>query len=341
MSPRLSLVIALCLFLPGLSACSPAADSKGGEASVSGSASPAAGEPEAQVVGTVNGRPLYKTFYDQNLSYIESRLSKDSASANVERYLNARFEAFDMLVQDELLSEEAQREGVAVTDEEVQAELKKSSDASGGESIFLASMRARGLGRSQVLDGIRRKLTVDRFVQTRIAPSLTASDDEAVAYYNAHLDRFTPEAWVKASHIFVSCPANADEDRVRRARQHAEKILQAIRAGASFEEMAREHSEDVTASVGGSLGRMKRGYAPEAFDKVAFTIPPGQVSDVVRTDKGFHIIKVADRFGGTPRPYNEVADVCRKNVLNQKQAAAIQGLVSRLQGQADIVSNLP
>jgi len=339
MSLHSPLIIALCLSLLGGSACAPAADPKGRETAAADTSSVDDRQPE--VIGTVNGRPLYKSFYEQNLSFIETRLSKDVGSADVERYLNARFEAFDMLVQDELLSEEAQRQGIGVTDEEVQAELARSAQASGGESIFLASLKARGMGRRQALEGIRRKLIVDRFVKEKLQPGITVTDDESIAYYNAHLDRFTPEAWVKASHIFIGCPGSADEDRVRKAREHAEKILRAIRGGASFEEMARQHSEDGTASMGGSLGRMKKGYAPEAFDKVAFSLPPGQVSDVVQTDKGFHIIKVTDRFGGAPRPYQEVADVCRKNVQNQKQATAIEELMRRLKSQAQIVSQLP
>lgn len=332
--------IALGLFLMVSPACSQAAHTtgEGGSAEV---ARQAGVEPQPEVIGEVNGRPLYKPFYEQNLAYIEARLSKDVSSADVERYMNAKFEAFDMLVQDELLAEEARRRGITATDEEVQAELKRSAQAAGGESMFLAALRAKGIGRTQVLDGIRRKLTVDRFVKETIAPSLKASEDEAVSYYNQHLDRFTPEAWVKASHIFVSCPRDADADRLRRAHDHARKILQSIRSGASFEEMAKEYSEDGTAELGGSLGRMKKGYAPPEFDAVAFSIAPGEVSDLVRTDKGFHIIKVKERFGGKPRPYAEVADVCRKNVLNQKQAATIQELTSRLRSTAQVVSNLP
>lgn len=85
----------------------PAGACSGGGTPSAGASSPAAtareADPAVALIGKVNGRPLYKPFYERNLNFITGRLSRDVASANVERYMNARFEAFDMLVQDELL----------------------------------------------------------------------------------------------------------------------------------------------------------------------------------------------------------------------------------------------
>ncbi|MGH9869477.1 MAG: peptidylprolyl isomerase [Candidatus Polarisedimenticolia bacterium] len=316
-----------------------AACSRSTESSSGGSGQGDVSEPV--VIGEVNGKPLYKPFYTQNLDYIEERLSRDAASADIERYMNAKFEAFDMLVQDALLFEEAQRRGITVSDAEVNAEFARNVKAVGGEARFLAGLKAQGLARRHAVDGMRRKLTVNRLISEDIGRSLTVTDAEAVSWYNEHLDRFTPERWVKASHIFIACPRDADEARVARARDHAMKILASIRGGrASFEEMAREHSEDSTADTDGSLGRIKKGYAPPEFDAVAFSMPPETVSDPVRTDMGFHIIKVGEQTGGKPSPFEEVAESCRKAVLTRKQAAAVKELTDRLRENAKIVSNV-
>ncbi|HKY34237.1 MAG TPA: peptidylprolyl isomerase [Candidatus Polarisedimenticolia bacterium] len=299
-----------------------------------------AAEPEMPVIAEVNGRPLYRPFYEQNLEYIRGRLSKDSASADVERYLNAKYEALDLLVQDELLYQDAVRQGLEVPDAAVQAEFRRAAQAAGGERVFLAGMRRQGIGRSTLLGGIRKRLTVDRLVAEVIAPAVQASEDEAVAWYNQHIDRFTPEPWVKASHILIRCPRDADTARTQRARSRAEQILQNIRSGRSFEEMAREFSEDSTAAAEGSLGVIKKGYAPPEFDAIAFTIPPGHVSEVVRTNAGFHIIKVSERIGDGPRPFGEVAEECRAAVRRRKQAEAVKALGERLRSTATIVSHL-
>ena len=104
--------------------------------------------------------------------------------------------------------------------------------------------------------------------------------------------------------------------------------------------MARDHSEDSTSLAGGSLGRIRKGYAQPEFDTVAFSLAPGEISDPVRTDAGFHIIKAGERVGGTPRPFAEVAEDCRKAVLNQKIAAALKERIARLRDGSRIDSYL-
>ena len=161
------------------------------------------------LIGKVNGRPLYKPFYERNLNFITGRLSRDAASANVERYLNARFEAFDMLVQDELLFQEAEKEGLAVSEQDAKKEFDNAASAVGGQDRFLAGLKREGLTPGVALEGMRRKLSVNRLVNERIGKNLSVTDDEAIAWYNQHIDRFTPEAWMKAWQIFVACPRDA------------------------------------------------------------------------------------------------------------------------------------
>jgi len=322
----------------------PAGACSGGGTPSAGASSPAAtareADPAVALIGKVNGRPLYKPFYERNLNFITGRLSRDAASANVERYMNARFEAFDMLVQDELLFQEAEKEGLAASEQEARAEFENAARAAGGQDRFLAGLKREGLTQGVALEGMRRKLSVNRFVTERISKDLSVTDDEAIAWYNEHLDRFTPDAWMKAWQIFISCPRDASPERVKKALDHARSIVASLKAGSDFEQMARDHSEDGTALAGGSLGRIKKGYAQPEFDAVAFHLAPGEISDPVRTDAGFHIIKAGERVGGTPRPFSEVAETCRKGVLNQKTVALLKERSERLRQGSQIDSYL-
>lgn len=294
----------------------------------------------SSIVAEVNGRPLYRAFYEQSLSYIRDRLPAGQDAATVERYINAKFEALDRIIDDELLFQEAEKLGIMASDDEVNADFQRAAAAAGGESHFLSSMRAAHISRSDAIEGIRRRLTVNKYIRERLSAGMTATDEEALGYYNANLKRFTPEEYVKTFQITIICPRSATADLVASARQRAAKILQNIRAGQSFEAMAREYSEDKRAPDGGNAGFVKRGVGPPEFDAVIFSMKAGEVSEIIRTDAGFHILKVADRKGGSPRPFEVVKEKCRDAVLNQKRARAVAQVAGRLRASANIVTHL-
>ncbi len=337
--PSIAAIAILCLTLAG-SGCTSTTETTPEVADANGVAAtdPQAVKHFTEVVATVNGQPLYMSLYEQTLDYIRARLSADTRSADVERYLRARDEALDMIVNDELLYQEAQRQGLQAPDEDVAAEYMRVTRDAGGERAFLARMESQRVTRFEAIEGIRKRMTIDRYVQRSIGAGLMASDAEALEYYNTHLDRFTPDLWVKAAHILIRLPASPDAGQVQRARERAEKILANIRAGRPFESMAREFSEDGSAESGGELGFIKKGSGPPEFEPVLFSMKPGEVSEPVRTSEGFHILKVIEKKGGTPRDFAEVKEDCRKAVLAGKQAEAIQNVVSRLRASADIES---
>jgi len=324
-------------------ACSAApTDSSAGSTAPSDSASSASTAPEehlSPVVAHVNGRPLYRAFYEQSLSYIRNRLPAGQSESTVERYLRAPDDAFDRLVDDELIYQQAQTEGLVAPPDEVARELDRISEPAGGLEAFFAAMRAQGLGRLEAEEGIRKRLTIDKYIKTRLSPlAATATDEEMLNFYNKHINRFTPELWVKLYHILIRCPRDAEATVVNKSRERVNKILANIRAGESFEGMARDFSEDSSAHLGGSLGFVKKGATWPEVDAIAFSIAPGLVSDPVRTDAGFHILRVTERRGGVPDSFESVKETCRKAVLTAKQSEAIQQLTDRLRASAKIVS---
>ena len=304
----------------------------------------ATGEQQAEVskvIATVNGKPLYRAFYEQNLSFMRNRLPAGADAGSMDLYLNARFDALDRLVEDELIYQEAQRRGLMASDADVQADYDRMAEAAGGEAPFLATMYAQHITRDGALEAVRRKLTVDQFIKKMIDPMITVTDSEMAQYYNTHLKRFTPQRWSRVSHVLVICPRTAESDIVTRAAQRASQIAANARAGTSFEQLAKEFSEDAaSAARGGSLGWMKAGESVPEFDEVVERLAPGEVSDPVRTDHGFHVIKVVEVKGGAPLPLEEVKDACREAVVTTKKAEYLRSLTSQLRSSAEIVSYL-
>ena len=175
---RLHAAALIAIFMTGLSACSSSQDGSADSAASPASTSPpgpssgvegaptAASSPPrtpappspdagpeefSQVIAKVNGRPLYRAFYEQNLSYIRSRIPIGGRAHHTEMYLKAPSDALERLVDDELIYQEALREGMSASDAEVQAEYDRAAKAAGGERYFLVSLQSQHISKKMAI----------------------------------------------------------------------------------------------------------------------------------------------------------------------------------------------
>ena len=283
-------------------------------------------------IAEVNGVPVPRALYTQTLAYLRGRIPQ----GDVERYLNAKFDALASVINDELLYQEARKQGFEATDAAVEAAYQDAAARAGGETAFLATMSSQGFSKTFVQDTIRKRQSIDRFVQEKLLAGLEVTEEEELEYYNRNLDRFTPETWVRVQRILVRIPPGADASDVSVSRTRADSILSLLRRGEKFETMAHEYSEDQVAPMGGDLGFIKRGVASPEFDAVAFNLRAGEISDVVQDDSGFHIIRLIEKRGGTPSPFADVRETCRERALAKKKDLIIRGTANRLKDAATI-----
>src|SRR5580700_8341840 len=135
----------------------------------------------------------------------------------------------------------------------------------------------------------------------KIQSGVQVTHDDLQAYYNQHRDQYREAEQVKVSHILIKTPlagpdGKVDEKGVAEAQRRAEDLLKQLKAGAKFEDLAKKYSEDPgSAKEGGSLGFIGKGRTVPEFEKAAFSLPKGQISDLVKSSYGFHIIRVDDK----------------------------------------------
>jgi len=310
-----------------------ASQSPGAEASSQATETPEdVGGAPLEPIAEVNGVPVPRALYTQTLAYLRGRIPQ----GDVERYLNAKFDALASIINDELLYQEARKQGFEATDAAVEAAYQDAAARAGGETAFLATMSSQGFSKTLVRDTIRKRQSIDRFVQEKLLVGLEVTEEEELEYYNRNLDRFTPETWVRVQRILVRIPPGADASDVSVARKRADSILSLLRRGEKFETMAHEYSEDQVAPMGGDLGFIKRGVASPQFDAVAFNLRTGEISDVVQDDSGFHIIRLVEKRGGAPTPFADVRETCRERALAKKKDLIIRGTANRLKDAATI-----
>ena len=174
----------------------------------------------------------------------------------------------------------------------------------------------------------KRKVKYAVVDTSKVAGDIQVSRDDLVAYYDQHRDQYRTPEQVKVSHILIKTPVpgpdgKVDEKGAAEAQRRAEDLLKQIKAGGNFEELAKKYSEDPgSAKEGGSLGFIGRGRTVPEFEKAAFSLPKGQISDLVKSSYGFHIIRVDDKQEAHMKTLDEVKDEIEP-ILKQQKAQQI------------------
>jgi len=158
-----------------------------------------------------------------------------------------------------------------------------------------------------------------QFDPDRYADQVTFDEEELKKYYRRHLDDFEIQEQMKASHILLRVDKNADKAVREKKRELAEKILKEARAGKDFAKLARTYSDDAaSAAKGGELGYFTRGSMVPSFEKAAFALKPGEISGIVETPFGFHIIKAEEYIEAGVKPFADVVDKVKEGLREEK-----------------------
>jgi peptidyl-prolyl cis-trans isomerase D len=185
--------------------------------------------------------------------------------------------------------------------------------------------------------GERRKVRFLLIDQEEIRKKITVTPNEVQTYYNENLQQYQSPEQVRASHILLKTEGK-DEASVR---TQAEEILKQVKAGADFAALAKKHSEDEgSKAAGGDLDYFGRGRMVPEFENAAFGMEPGQISDLVKTQYGFHIIKMVDKKPATTRPLDEVRAQITEQLQHQKAQQAVQAQARTADEQIDDPSDL-
>jgi peptidyl-prolyl cis-trans isomerase D len=165
--------------------------------------------------------------------------------------------------------------------------------------------------------------------------TVSVSGDEIQQYYNAHQDQYTVKDQVRVRHILIAVPQGADAATDAKAKAKAEDLLKQIKAGADFAALAKANSDDPGSKAqGGELGFLQHGATVPEFDAAAFSLPVGQVSDVIKTQFGYHILQVEEKQSAHVKSVDEVKDQIEPILEQQKDLAAEQGFATQFATEA-------
>ncbi|MFU8803253.1 MAG: peptidylprolyl isomerase [Bradymonadaceae bacterium] len=216
-------------------------------------------------------------------------------------------QTLEHVVDEYLIDRKLEQEKIEVTDAQVEEALVEFKSRFPSEEYFAMFLEQNQLDEA----GIRENLQKDVALQEVISKThdIEVKDEDVRAYYDEHQDRFKQQDEVHARHILIKVEEGADEATIAEAKTRAEAILKEVKAsGADFEELAKTKSEGPSAPRGGDLGFFPRERMVPEFSEVAFKMKAGQISDVVKTAFGFHIIQVVEKRDARQLPFEEVKE---------------------------------
>lgn len=251
-------------------------------------------------------------------------------------YRKIQLEVIDQLIVQELLWQEAQRRDFVVSDADVDERLQELKSSFDTELAFLFKIKEGGFTEATYRENIREQRSAQRMVSDGIEPSIEITDEDVAEFYAANMERMTVPERVRARHILINLQA-ADDDGARAlAQDKIEAIQKEIEAGANFAMLAMQQSEGPSANQGGDLGFFGHGQMVPAFEAVAFALQPGEISDIVETPFGFHIIRLEEREEGRVVPVEEASERIRPYLTQQRLEATVEKLIEELQAGAEI-----
>jgi peptidyl-prolyl cis-trans isomerase C len=289
------------------------------------------------LVARVNGKPIYGRDLDRLVKAELQSIGNPAWSSLREEYrAELTGKHLSSLVANELIFQKATASGTTVTAAEVQAELEKLSRNFPNDAVMNTELAKQGLDRAELVKGIERTLILDHYVRQNVTNKITITPEEVSQYYSGHMEQFKHDDLVRTSHILIMVKNKATAAEIKTAQDKAEAILARLKKGEDFAKLAKENSADGSAAQGGDIGWIKKGMTAPEYDAAAFSLGVGQISAVVTTRFGFHIIKVTGQKQAGVYSLDEIRTDLTDMLKQQKSQEQVQNLLRELRAQAKI-----
>jgi peptidyl-prolyl cis-trans isomerase SurA len=252
------------------------------------------------------------------------------------------YDELKRMIDEKLLLGAGRKIGLEVTEANVTKaidDIKASNGLQEGQLEQMLEAESRSI--EEYKKKIRDQIMVSKVISFEVRKRVVVSNDEIEKYYKDHLKDYWISEKLRLRHILFLMDDSLLEEDKRTKIQKAREALRKIRMGEDFVAVARKYSEDISASTGGDLGEIERGKMVPEFEKAAFLLKEGEVSGLVKTPYGLHIIKVDKIIPGQTLPLDKVKVQIENQFLDQKMTAAYKGYLEELKQNAFVENKMP
>jgi peptidyl-prolyl cis-trans isomerase C len=329
--------LAIVLLVSGCSRNAPAAANESGSPATLSSTTGDAVQPvPAQlpdVIARVNGEAISRADFEEAVQEVEAQAGGPVPADQRDRVLRG---VLDELVAYRLLVQESRSRGTTVPDTDVDARIQTIRQQFPTSEAFQQVLEQRNTTQEELRADIREDMVVAKMLDGQLGPITPVTAAQLNDFYVQNPDQFRQAERVRASHILIQFPPNADAAAKEQVRSRVATILKEVQAGKDFAALAKQYSQDGSAAQGGDLGYFERGQMVPPFESAAFALQPGQTSDLVETQFGYHIIRVTEKQAARTMTLEEVRPQLEQFLQTRTRQEQTQAFVETLKAKGKV-----
>jgi peptidyl-prolyl cis-trans isomerase C len=292
-------------------------------------------ESPTDVLAKVNGAPITRAEVDRATQILisQNRLPATMDAATKKQAENA---ALEQLINAEIVYQEGLKLNIKDLDKQVADRVAQGKAKFPTSAEYEAALKANNLTDKDILELIRKDIVIGKVFENEVTGKVKVSDEEAKKFYDENKDKFQKPESYHASHILIGVKPDATPAEKNKAREKAESIRKKLLAGEDFATLAKADSTCPSSKQGGDLGFFSKGEMVPPFEKATAALKPGEISGVVETQFGYHIIKLIEKKPGGSVSFNEAKENIENYLKQTKTQKAIEELLTRLKGSAKV-----
>lgn len=288
------------------------------------------------VLVKVNGESIKAEELEKIMSVRVQQYEAQGYELGDEEKASIREELMGGLIDQTLLRQKAEEKKVELAQEDVDAQYESFLQQFGDEEEAKTFLEEQGYSIKQLKKDIEVDLLVQNLLEQEIFPEATPSDEEIQQFYNDNPQYFLQPESIHARHILMQTTAEDDDATRQAARQKIEDVQSRLASGEDFAELAIAMSEGPSGPSGGDLGWFSRGQMVPPFEEAAFALEPGEISDIVETSFGYHIIKLEEKKAEGTTPFDEVSESIKDFIMQQALPSLYDSYLTDLKADAEI-----
>ncbi len=279
-----------------------------------------------KIVAKVNGEPIYESQVTHEVDKQLQKFKKHGMrGARPELENKLKKNALNKIIDQQILVQASQKVAIADIEKRAGEKLESMKADFSSEEEFQQYLKAKGMTTKSLMTSTKQRIRMNEYLKSQGLAEPHVSVEEIKKFYKQGKDGFKRKESVMVSHILVRVAKDAEPAERQKGRDRAKELRQRVVAGKDFAEIAGKYSDCArTKQAGGDLGYIKRGFMPPGFDEVAFTLKMGEVSEIIETEFGYHIIKVVDKKPAGYVPLEDVKNFIKKylekRILREKIA---------------------
>ncbi len=287
-------------------------------------------------VAKVNGTAITNKDVDRAVKVLLTQ-NRVPQPAPPEILKQAQSAATEQLISAELLYQAGQKMEIKDLDKQVQEKIAQNKAKFPSTEEFDKAMKSLEMGQKDMEEFTRKDIVINNLIEKNIISKITVPDADVKKFYDDNLEKFFQKGdSVKASHILIGVDEKATPEERKKAKAKIEAIQKKIKAGEDFATLAKTDSTCPSKDQGGDLGVFTKGQMVAPFEKAAFALKPGEVSDIVETQFGYHIIKLTEKNAASTEKFDDVKAKITEYLKNQQGQKAVASYVEELKAKAKI-----